>query len=162
MAKKKTTKKTDKPKVKGLFDHVRMVTNIQDPDYFSKLSDADRRTWSNYMIHRFLSMNADWTELISMLQPYTQTLEPKYFYKLLIGVIPKGRHYLRYIKGSKEEKYENWLIDLIKIEYMCSTKEAQDYAEILYATKEGREHIKYICQKYGTDPKEITKLKLKV
>ena len=45
---------------------------------------------------------------------------------------------------------------------MCSSKEAEDYCEILYATKEGRENIKYICEKYGVDKKQITKLKLKV
>ena len=37
-----------------------------------------------------------------------------------------------------------------------------DYCEILYATREGRENIKYLCEKYGVDKKEITKLKLKV
>ena len=31
-----------------------------------------------------------------------------------------------------------------------------------YSTKEGREHIKYTCEKYGIESKEITKLKLKV
>jgi hypothetical protein len=34
--------------------------------------------------------------------------------------------------------------------------------DILYSTREGRENIKYICEKYGTDSKQITKLKLKV
>ena len=31
-----------------------------------------------------------------------------------------------------------------------------------YSTREGRENIKYICEKYGVDKKQITKLKLKI
>ena len=39
---------------------------------------------------------------------------------------------------------------------------ANEYIEVLYSTREGRENIKYICEKYGTDKKQITKLKLKI
>lgn len=149
-------------KSKTLFDHIREITGNQDPKYFETLSDGDRRTWSNFMIHRFLSMQPDWIELIAEIQPYTETLQPEILYKLYIGIIPKGRYYLKYIKGKNENKYEQFLIDLIRIDYQCSSNEAIDYTEILYATYEGREHIKYICQKYGTDKKDITRLKLKL
>jgi hypothetical protein len=80
----------------------------------------------------------------------------------MIGIIPKGKYYLRYVKGKKDDVYEKWLVELLCTEYTCTKKEAEEYLEILYATKEGREDIKRICQKYGVDPKEITKLKLKV
>lgn len=149
-------------KTKTLFDHIKAVTQFQDPNYWDKLEEADKKTWSNYMIHRFLSMNSDWIEVLSEIQPYTQTLEPKQLYLLLIGLLPKGRHYLKYTKGKKVNKYEDWLIDLIKEDFMCSLKEAEEYCEILYSTREGRENIKYICERYGIDKKQITKLKLKV
>ena len=114
------------------------------------------------MIHRFLSMNPDWIEVLSEIQPYTQVLEPKQLYLSLIGIIPKGRYFLKYTKGKKENKYESFLIDILTQDFQCSTKEAQDYCEILYSTRQGRENIKYICEKYGIDKKQITKLKLKV
>ena len=114
------------------------------------------------MVHRFLSMNPDWIEVLSEIQPYTQTLEPRSLYLLLIGILPKGRYYLKYVKGKKVNKYESFLIDLIKQDYQCSSLHAEEYTEILYATKEGRENIKYICEKYGIEKKQITKLKLKV
>ena len=107
-------------------------------------------------------MNPDWIETISEIQPFTQTLEPKQLYQLLIGLLPKGRYYLKYTKGKKETKYESFLLELIKQDFQCSSSEALDYCEILYATREGRENIKYLCEKYGVDKKEITKLKLKV
>ena len=147
---------------KSLFDHIKAITQSQDPKYWDKLEDGDKKTWSNYMVHRFLSMNPNWIEILSEIQPYTQTLEPKQLYLALIGILPKGRYYMRYIKGKKANKYESWLVDLLIQDFMCSKKEAEDYCEILYATKEGRENIKYICEKYGIDKKQITKLKLKV
>ena len=147
---------------KSLFDHIKAVTQFQDPNYWDKLEESDKKTWSNYMIHRFLSMNPDWISVLSEIQPYTQTLEPKQLYLALIGLIPKGRYFLKYTKGKKDNKYESFLIDIIKQDFMCSSKEAEDYCEILYSTREGRENIKYICEKYGIDKKQITKLKLKV
>ena len=147
---------------KTLFDHITNVTSVQNPKYWDALTDADKKTWSNYMVHRFLSMNPNWIEILSEIQPYTQTLEPKQLYLALIGILPKGRYYMRYIKGKKANKYESWLVDLLIQDFMCSSKEAEDYCEILYSTKEGRENIKYICERYGVDKKQITKLKLKV
>jgi hypothetical protein len=147
---------------KTLFDHIKAVTQFQDPKYWDKLEEGDKKTWSNFMIHRFLSMNPDWIEVLSEIQPYTQTLEPKQLYLALIGIIPKGRYFLKYTKGKKDNKYESFLIDIIKQDFMCSSKEAEDYCEILYSTREGRENIKYICERYGIEKKQITKLKLKV
>ena len=147
---------------KTLFDHITNITSVQNPKYWDALTDADKKTWSNYMIHRFLSMNPDWIEVLSEIQPYTQVLEPKQLYLSLIGIIPKGRYFLKYTKGKKENKYESFLVDIIKQDFMCSSKQAEDYCEILYSTREGRENVKYICQKYGIDKKQITKLKLKV
>ena len=147
---------------KKLFDHLNAITSEQDPKYFDKLSDEDLKSWSNFMINRFLSMKPEWVELIATLLPLTQTLEPKEMYKLYISVIPKGKYFLKYIKGKGEDKYEEFLVELIKKDFQCSEKEANEYIEVLYSTREGRENIKYICEKYGTDKKQITKLKLKI
>jgi hypothetical protein len=147
---------------KTLFDHITNVTSVQNPKYWDSLEDADKKTWSNYMVHRFLSMNPNWIEILSEIQPYTQSLEPNQLYLALIGILPKGRYYMKYIKGKKTNKYESWLVDLVKQDFNSSIREAEDYCEILYSTKEGRENIKYLCEKYGIDKKQITKLKLKV
>jgi hypothetical protein len=147
---------------KKLFDHINAITTEQDPNYFDKLSEEDIKSWSNFMINRFLSMKPEWVELIATILPLTQTLEAKEMYKLYINIIPKGKYYLKYIKGKREEKYESFLVDLIKKEYDCSEIQSMDYIEILYSTRGGRENIKFICDKYAIDKKEVTKLKLKV
>jgi len=148
--------------VKKLFDHINAITSEQDPKYFDKLTEEDLKSWSNFMINRFLSMKPDWVELVATLLPLTQTLQPKEMYKLYISLIPKGKHYLKYIKGKGEDKYEEFLIELMKKDYLCSERQALDYIEVLYASREGREHMKYVCEKYGVDKKQITKLKLKI
>jgi hypothetical protein len=147
---------------KKLFDHLNAITSEQDPNYFDKLSEEDLKSWSNFMVNRFLSMKPEWVELIATLLPLSQTLSPKEMYSLYINVIPKGKYFLKYIKGKSEDKYERFLIDLIKKEFLVSETHAIEYIEILYSMREGRENIKYICEKYGIEKKQITKLKLKI
>ena len=147
---------------KKLFDHLTAITAEQDPNYFDKLTEEDIKSWSNFMINRFLSMKPEWVELIASIQPLTQSLEPEQMYKLYINILPKGKQYLKYTKGKAEDKYEQFLIDLIKREYDCSERQANEYVEVLYASRDGRENIQYICEKYGLTKKEISKLKLKI
>ena len=109
-----------------------------------------------------MSMNPEWVELIAEIQPYIQEAPPKAVYRALIGVIPKGKTYLRYMKDKSVKDYEDWLIQLVAKWYEVSTKEASEYLDILYESKTGREEIKHIAEAYGTDPKQVTKLKLKL
>ena len=69
---------------KSLFDHVKAITNEQNPKYFDTLEEADKKTWSNYMLLRFLSMKYEWIETISAVQPYLQEVPPKAFYLAMI------------------------------------------------------------------------------
>jgi len=147
---------------KKLFDHLNAITSEQDPNYFDKLSEEDLKSWSNFMVNRFLSMKPEWVELIASLLPLTQTLQPKEMYKLYISVIPKGKYFLKYIKGKSEDKYEQFIVDLLKKEYDCSENQAIEYLEVLYASREGREYLKYVSEKYAVDKKSITRLKLKI
>ena len=147
---------------KGLFDHINAITKDQDPKYWDKLEDADKKTWSNWLIIRYMSMNPDWVEMVAEIQPYIQEAPPKAVYKALIGVIPKGKTYLRYMKGKSVKDYEQWIIDLVAKWFMVSSREASEYLDILYESTIGREEIKRIAEAYGTNPKEITKLKLKL
>jgi hypothetical protein len=146
---------------KTLFDHLKEITEIQNPSYFDTLSDADKKSWSNFLIIRFLSMNRDWTSTLADLQSAIQTLEPEYLYKVLIALIPKKRVYLKYVKGKSDDKYEKWLVELISKDFYVSKADAVDYLNILYATKEGKDTIIYLCEKYGTPTDKIKKLKLK-
>jgi hypothetical protein len=143
-----------------LFDHIKAITQTQDKKYWDKLDDADKKTFSNYMVFRFLSMNPDWVPMVAQLQPYLQEVPPKACYLALIDLIPKTRAFLKYMKAKGEDVYEKWLIELVTKHYNTSTLESEDYLKILYSTKSGRERIKELCTIYGVEPKQITKLKL--
>lgn len=114
------------------------------------------------MLTRFLSMKPEWVEIVATLQPLTETMRPREFYKTYRDILPKGKQYLRYMKGKREEKYEAFLIEILRTHHQCSIKEANDYAEILYSTANGRKAIADLCVQYGVAKKDITKLKLKL
>ena len=86
-------------KAKTLFDHLNNITAIQNPDYYDKLSDEDRKTWSNFMIHRFLSMNYDYVELIA--DPTRPTSSAKIHKKMTQGCVAC---FLR----RTLQKFHNW------------------------------------------------------
>jgi len=147
---------------KTLFDHLNAICDKKDPKYWDTLDESERKTWSNYMILRFLSMKPEWIELIADIQPYLQEAPPRAMYLCLIGLIPKTRAFLKYMKPVSSEKYEDWIIELICKYYNVSKLQAEEYYLILHQTTSGKTHIKEIAEAYGTDPKQITKLKLKV
>lgn len=143
-----------------LFEHIKAITETKDPKYWDKLDESDRKTWSNYMIIRFVTMNPDWVELIADILPYIQEAPPKAVYRVLCELLPKGKRYLKYMKSASSEKYEQWLVELVAKYYEVSISEAEDYLHILYKTSEGKGHIKKIAEAFGTDEKVIRKLKL--
>src|SRR6056300_20616 len=149
-------------KPKSLFDHITQITNVQDPKYWDKLDESDKKTWSNYMVLRFLSMKYEWVETIAAVQPYLQEVPSKAMYLALIAILPKGRHFMKYIKPKGADKYEGWLVELVAKHYETSKLEAEDYLKILYASRTGKERIKQLSEDYGTEPKIIKKLKLKI
>ena len=147
---------------KTLFDHINAITQDKNPKYWDTLDESDKKTWSNYMILRFLSMKYEWVDTIANIAPYIQEAPPKAAYLALMGLLPKTRAFLKYMKPATADKYESWLIELVGKKYEVSLAEAEEYVHILYQTNEGKLHIKEICTMYGTDPKQITKLKLKI
>ena len=145
-------------KTKSLFDHITHITQRQTKNYFEDINDADRKTWSNYMVNRFLSMNSNWTDLVNEIQKYK--LKPKDLYRLYIEILPKSKQWLRYTKGKKTMKYQRWLLEIVAKYYESSISEAHDYLEIYYSSEQGKADLKSILQKYGIEPKEIKKLNL--
>ena len=113
--------------VKKLFDHLNAITAEQDPNYFDKLSEEDLKSWSNFMINRFLSMKPEWVELIASLLPLTQTLRPKEMYKLYINVLPKEMRQLKDLKhldirgvAMSYQKYNSYLTMLKSVDLFMS------------------------------------------
>jgi len=136
-------------KVKGLFDHVKQITNVQSPTYWDTLSEGDKKTWSNYMIHRFLSMKSEWIQVVNEVQKYWE-LAPKNVYQFYIDVLPRGRTFLKYTKSKHKSKVNSWVMEHLTDYFECSSKEVDDYLEILTP-----QQVKTIIMKYGVDDKQL-------
>lgn len=146
-------------KTKTLFDHIKAITEKPyDPDYWNKLSDSDKKTFSTYMIHRFISMNYYWIDIANLFQQYSYNLKPEIVYKLYATALPKSRTFLRYIKGKKDHSYEPELISIMITHFEVSKKEIILYLNILYDWPSGIDDIKNLLSRYGKSEKEIKKL----
>ena len=121
---------------------------------WNTFSVTEQKTFSPYMIHRFLSMNQNYIELVNDFQKY-YTLEPKQVYEFYKEVIPKKRSFDKYIKAKKEETYPEWVIKIL-CEYF---KESEIHIiEYLYLME--KSELRAILEMYGTESKQIKKLKL--
>tara|TARA_Y100001972_G_scaffold96017_1_gene118339 strand:+ start:4695 stop:5123 length:429 start_codon:yes stop_codon:yes gene_type:complete len=136
----------------NLFDHIKQITNVQNPKYWDSLDEGDKKTWSNYMVHRFLSMKSDWIQVVNELQKYWE-LKPKSVYQFYIDIIPKGRTFLRYTKSKKKSKVEKWAMEHLVDYFQCSTREVEEYLNIL-----NKEQVTSIIMKYGVDDKQLKKI----
>ncbi len=145
-------------KKKSLFDHVNQVTSVQNPNYWDEISDEDKKSWSNYMINRFLSMKSDWIDLVNEVQKYP--LEPKNLYKVYTSVLPKKKQWLRYVKGDKKMKYPKWVYEIVAKHLQCSMREANDAVEMYDISHGGQSELGDILLRYGVEEKEVRKLGL--
>ena len=145
-------------KKKSLFDHVNQVTSVQNPNYWDEISDEDKKTWSNYMINRFLSMKSDWIDLVNEVQKYQ--MEPEILYKVYTNIFPKGKHWLKYIKGDKKMKYPKWVYETVAKHLQCSIREANDAVEMYDISHGGQAELADILFKYGIEKKEVRKIGL--
>ena len=145
-------------KKKSLFDHVNQITSVQNPNYWEDISDEDKKTWSNYMVNRFLSMKSDWIELVNEVQKYP--LEPKELYKVYTSILPKKKQWLRYIKGDKKMVYPKWVYEIVAKDMQVSMREAVSAVEMYDMSHGGQAELGDILLKYGTEEKEVRKLGL--
>lgn len=139
-------------KPKGLFDHINHIRSVQDPKYFDSLSDADQKSWSNYMVCRFLSMQPEILEYVNEIQRYSD-LPPRHFYQLCLLIVPRGRAFYPYIKGTKEGKWEKELILILRRHFEESERNILEYLEII-----PKKELKAIVSMYGHTEKEVEKL----
>jgi hypothetical protein len=152
-------KKQEKIKGIGLFDHLKAIyQEPYDPKYFDNLSDSDKKTFSTYMINRYLSMNPQWLFVVNYVQQYSFGMSNEMLYKVYANLIPKGRTFLKWVKGKKEKKYNKDLIELISLYYEVSQLEATNYITILLSNTEWRKRLIEICRMYGNTDDEIKML----
>ena len=134
---------------KTLFNVIDDITWKKTP--LSEYSEEDKKSISSYMINRYLSMRIELIELVNELQTYTiGLLRPQETYQLYHDLLPASKGFAKYVKGKKDDKYSDKLIDQISHHYLVSKTEATDYVEIMTQTE-----CTAILQLYGYTEAEI-------
>ena len=153
--------KTDGAKSIGLFDHIKHIQNVQSPDYYTKLSEADRKTFSIFMILKGLSMNPAFVECAACLYRYMEIIPGAQFYKILIDLYPRHgyKEYHKWVKSSRDKsdsnaKKELEVVNFIMKKYEISMKEARVYLQVFRSTKSGKNELLDIVTGFGISEKE--------
>ena len=126
--------------MKNIFDWLKAINNTKPP--VESFTDKDWEVWNSYMIHRFISMNPDYIELVNFIQDYPPQ-NKKAIYSIYKEYIPKNNKWNKYIKSKIKEPNQD-LIKQIKKYYECSAKEAKEYLCIL-----DQKYIKNILSSMG-------------
>ena len=135
--------------MKNVFDWLKEInTTKSDPNSFT---EKDWEVWNSYMVHRFLSQNEDFLELVNEVQKISPQ-NKKEIYSIYREFIPKNNKWSKYIKSSIKQRNAD-LIDHLKDYWMCSSKEVKEYLEFL-----GNDEVLRILTNRGIEKKEIKTL----
>ena len=135
--------------MKSIFDWLKHINQYKTPS--SKFTDKDWEVWNSYMIHRFISMNPDYIEVVN----YVQELPPQekvMIYNIYKEFIPKNNKWNKYIKSKVKEPNKDLVIQL-KDHFKVSIREIKEYLKILDTTE-----INRILTNRGLETKEIKQL----
>lgn len=157
-SKKKLPKsKSDAPAKKSLFDHVKHIRQIQDPNYYLNLSEDDRKSFNHFMIVRALSMDESLVEDMAQLYQYIDKIPSPQFYQLLIAFVPKSNRFYPWIK-TRVMKHNKELLKYVSQRFKVSKYQANDYVNLLLRTEEGQGELVAICKSFGLEDKEVEDL----
>ena len=139
-------------KAKTIFQHLSGIKEKKES--WESLSEMDKKSFTPFIINRWLSMNLDLIPIVNILQKYTiGLLSPKEVYKMYLDFLPKQKTFDKYIKGKKEGKYNKELLQYLSKWYGVSQREVTDYLELL-----PKDDVVVILKKYGLTEKEAKKL----
>ena len=139
-------------KAKTIFQHLSGIKEKKES--WASLSDMDKKSFSPFIINRWLSMNLDLLPIVNILQKYTiGFLSARDVYKVYLDFLPKKKTFDKYVKGSKSSKYNKDVLEYLSKWYGVSQREVTDYLEIL-----SKDDVISILTKYGLTEKESKKL----
>lgn len=132
-------------------DHIEQIINIKDKDYYKSLTSEERKSFSTWLIIKYLSHCYELIPILGEYLPKMNDLTPEQTYKVLIGIIPKGDYTFKVINGKKKKGvvYSKDMIKLLSKEYECSTQTSKEYIEILYEIGEYQKTREFLSKKYG-------------
>jgi len=144
---KSTTKQS---KSFTIFDWIKAVIDIKPS--WETFSPEQQKQFNNYMIHRFLSMNPKYIEVVNYIQGLN-IQDSKKLYEVYCFMIPQSKNtYSAYIK-SNTKKASPEVAQHVAEYFECSVSEADEYISLT-----DKKWLENILTLKGIDEKEIKKL----
>ena len=103
----------------NLFDWLNQITYYKQP--WNTFTDEDKNEFNTYMIHRFVSMNSNYIDIVNLIQRYPDCSK-KNVYQFYCNLLPKQKAFFKYIKSGIKNDLET-IIDNIKSWF----QESEDY-----------------------------------
>lgn len=135
--------------MKNIFDWLKQINSLKQPA--SSFSEKDWELFNSYMIHRFMSMNKDYIDIVN----YVQEMPPQekiLIYNVYREYIPKNNKWNKYIK-SNVKQHNSELLEYLSNYWECSQREVKEYLNFLED-----DIILSILNQMGIQQKEINKL----
>jgi hypothetical protein len=138
-----------KKQIKDLWGWLNEITLYKTP--IEEISEESWEKWNSYMIHRYVSMDIRYIELVNYIQtiPYDNKQQ---LYNIYREMIPKAKTFFKYLKVNRKKKNTE-VIEYIAKHFECSLGEAEEYLDILRET--GARRVLYDM---GVSDKEADKL----
>ena len=133
----------------GLFDWLKEINYKKSP--VDSFTNKDWDEFNAYMVHRFLSMNPDFLELVNEVQSLPPT-DKQQIYSIYREYIPKNNKWSKYVKSTVKPRNKD-LIQYLTNYFQLSTREIKEYLHFL----DNKEVTKILSQ-LGIEDKEIKKL----
>lgn len=141
---------------KNLFDHIKGVT--KDKVKAESLTEEDWKSWSNFMVGRWFSMEPELTEAMNDFQQYYNgVLSSEDFYKLLFHSLPKSSFYLKYIKRKTKIELEPQFVEILCRHFELGKAVIFEYIKDLKKLNENE--LVSIIESYGTPKEDVAKFK---
>ena len=122
--------------------------------HWNDFTEDEQKKFSPFIINRWLSMDKEFLEIVNYFQKYAiGTLEPREVYKWYCNILPKGKRFNKYIKGKKDKKYDQELINIMCEYFQCSKAETKENLSLI-----SKEELKEVLEMYGKDKKTIKRL----
>jgi hypothetical protein len=144
---KSTTKQS---KSFTIFDWIKAV--IDTKPSWETFSSEQQKQFNNYMIHRFLSMNPKYIEVVNYVQGLN-IQDNKKLYEVYCFMIPQSKNtYSAYIKSNTKKALPEAAQHVAEY-FECSVSEAEEYISLT-----DKKWLENILTTKGIDEKEIKKL----
>lgn len=141
---------------RNLFDHIKGVT--KEKKKWSSLTEEDQKSWNNFIVSRWFSMEIELVEAVNDFQQYSNgILTSKDYYNLLFDALPKSSFYLKYVKRKNKIELDQEFVELFCGHFQLGRNLIYEYIRDLKNINP--DELISILESYGTKEEDIKRFK---